>query len=108
MNLGVDRKRIVAKVFGGASVIPGISEDYAVGHKICKFIVEFLQNEKIRIINRDLGGIYTRKIFFHTDTGDVFLKRSRSMKSSALMAEEQKRLAQINKKAKEPMDITFF
>jgi chemotaxis protein CheD len=108
MKSGADRRRIVAKVFGGANVIPGISRKYAVGHKIAAFIVEFMATEKIRILSRDLGGIYTRKLFFHTDTGDVFMQRIHSTIALNLAVEEQKKLTQVKKRVKDPMDYTLF
>jgi chemotaxis protein CheD len=108
MKAGADRRRIVAKVFGGASVILGVSRKYAVGHKIAAFIVEFMTTEKIRILSRDLGGNYTRKIVFYTDTGDVFMQRINSTIFLNIAVEERKKLNQINKRVNGPMDYTLF
>lgn len=108
MKLGAERSQIVGKVFGGASVIPGIAKGNAIGHKNVRFAIEFMEQERIKLINSDLGGIHTRKIFFDTANGDVFLKRSRSIKSSQMAAEEQKKLIQIHNKMKAPTDITIF
>jgi len=86
--LGADHSRIEAKIFGGSSVIPGIIEEQAVGRKLVEFVTCFLEKERIRIIGSDLGGFYVRNVYFHTGTGDVYLKQSHSMKSSILVAEE--------------------
>ncbi len=75
MKLGGDRNRIVAKVFGGAHIISVISHENSVGPKIVEFVKNFLKTEGIRIVRHDLGGDKTRKIYFHTDTGKVFLKK---------------------------------
>ena len=75
LKIGGDRKRIIAKVFGGAHVIPAISHDNGMGPRIVEFVKDFLKNEDIRIVSQDLGGKKARKIYFHTDTGEVFLKR---------------------------------
>lgn len=108
LKLGADRKKIIAKVFGGANVIPGLSEENSVGAKNAAFVLEFLRNERIRVLARDLGGYKSRKIFFHTDTGSVYLRRSHSMKSSHLAILEQKKLEKLNRQMEQPSDITLF
>lgn len=75
MALGGSRARLVAKVFGGAHVLPAISMENGTGRKNAEFVVEFLQMQSINIISEDVGGHVARKVHFHTDSGDVFLKR---------------------------------
>ena len=74
-RLGGDRKNLVAKAFGGAHVIPVISKEIGVGSKIVDFVVKYLKKEKIEIIAHDFGGNKTRKVYFHTDTGMVYVKQ---------------------------------
>lgn len=108
LKLGADRNDIIAKVFGGANVIPGLSEVNSVGSKNCKFVLEYLKNERIRLMAQDLGGYKSRKLFFHTDTGSVYLRRSHSMKSSHLALMEQKKLEKLAKQMEQPTDIVLF
>ena len=108
MALGADRCRIRAKVFGGACVIPGPIEKQAVGRKLAAFVLSFLEKEGIRVISWNLGGTYVRNVYFHTRTGDVYLKQSHSMKTSSLVLEEQKKFSQIRETVKAPMDVTLF
>jgi chemotaxis protein CheD len=68
MKLGANRYKLLAKVFGGAHVLSGISEEYGVGLKNVECIIDFLMNEKIRIANYNIGGYDSRRIFFYTDT----------------------------------------
>lgn len=77
LNLGGERRMLVAKVFGGGHILPEISRENGAGRRNIKFVIDFLYNERIRIVNQDLGGIESRKVYFHTDTGEVFLKRIR-------------------------------
>jgi chemotaxis protein CheD len=74
-GLGGHPRRMVAKVFGGASVMSAISNQYFVGEKNAAVALDFLKAQGIRIVSQDLGGNECRKIYFHTDTGDVLLKR---------------------------------
>lgn len=75
LGLGCKPDHLVAKVFGGAHILPAISKKNGVGGKNISFVLDFLENKNIRIIGMDAGGHDSRKIFFHTDTGKVLLKR---------------------------------
>lgn len=74
-SLGGDRRNLIAKAFGGAHVIPAISQKLGVGSKIVDFVIDYLKKERIEIISHDLGGSKTRKVYFHTDTGMVYVKQ---------------------------------
>jgi chemotaxis protein CheD len=106
MRLGGNRKKMVAKTFGGANLLMAVSQKNAVGARNVEFVVNFLRAEKIKILSHDFGGHDSRKIFFHVATGEVFLKRVPSMKS--LVAAEQTKRNRIQEQLKEPGDITLF
>ncbi|WP_321493554.1 chemotaxis protein CheD [uncultured Desulfobacter sp.] len=106
MRLGGNRKAMVAKTFGGANMLMAVSQENAVGVKNVEFVVDFLREEKIKILARDFGGHDSRRIFFHVASGEVYLKRVRSMKS--LLAAEQTKLNRIQEQLGEPGDITLF
>lgn len=108
MRLGGRRNRLVAKVFGGAHVLPAISKKNGTGGKNASFAVEFLQNEGIRIISRDVGGHASRKIFFHTDSGEVLLKRLSSPYQRSIIVEQESHVGQIRKEARKPGKVTLF
>jgi len=75
MRLGTDPRHLTAKVFGGANVVPMLSSVNSVGMEITSFVTGFLEIEGIPIHAKDMGGKQPRKIYFHTDTGDVYVKR---------------------------------
>ena len=106
MRLGGNRKKMVAKTFGGANLLMAVSQDNAMGVRNVEFVVNFLRAEKIKILSRDFGGHDSRKIFFHIATGEVFLKRVPSMKS--LVAAERTKRNQIKEQLETPGDITLF
>ncbi|MBW1697247.1 MAG: chemotaxis protein CheD [Deltaproteobacteria bacterium] len=109
MGLGGERNQLVAKVFGGAHILGAISEENSVGKKNIAFVLEFLEKESIKIINQDLGGYDTRTIFFHTDTGDVFLKRtSHNMYNKMIAKKEKDLLKRIKKQTKEQGKVDLF
>ncbi|WP_320040438.1 chemotaxis protein CheD [uncultured Desulfobacter sp.] len=106
MRLGGNRKRMVAKTFGGANMLMAVSKENTVGSRNVEFVVNFLRAEKIEILSRDFGGHDSRKIFFHVATGEVFLKRVPSMNS--LVAAERRKRNRIKEQLQEPADITLF
>ncbi|MBN2419217.1 MAG: chemotaxis protein CheD [Deltaproteobacteria bacterium] len=73
-QLGGERDNLIAKAFGGAHVIPAISKGLGIGPKIVDFVINYLKKEGIEIIAHDFGGNKTRKVYFHTDTGMVYVK----------------------------------
>jgi chemotaxis protein CheD len=68
MKLGGDRRRFVAKAFGGANVLEGIQMP-PVGDGNARFVREFLALEKIPLLAERLGGTHAVHLYFHTDTG---------------------------------------
>ena len=108
MRLGGKRDQLIAKVFGGGHILPSISKENGVGRKNTEFIMEFLQAEAIRVIAHDLGGHESRRIYFHTDTGDVFLKRIFSKYQPNIALEEKRVMRKIRKEAEKPTNVTLF
>jgi chemotaxis protein CheD len=75
LNLGGQRRHLAAKIFGGGNMLPTLSGENRVGRENVAFAMSYLHNKRIRIKSRDVGGNFSRKIYFHTDTGSIFLKR---------------------------------
>lgn len=108
MKLGASRPGLKAKVFGGAQVIPSDTVRETMGRKNADFVLEFLGTENIAVVCKDLGGLESRRIFFHTDTAQVFLKRGQTLASRRLVQMERKKLQAIQEKLANAGDITLF
>jgi chemotaxis protein methyltransferase CheR len=67
MKLGGVRQRLVAKVFGGAHVIPGMSRAIPDGN--VEFIQRFLQAEGIPVVGQRLAGNVALEVCFETSSG---------------------------------------
>jgi chemotaxis protein CheD len=72
---GVKRRELQAKVFGGSDMFEGNLKRRGVGSQNAEMALKVLERESIRVVRQDLGGERGRKIIFHTDTGEVLLKR---------------------------------
>lgn len=74
LKRGANRKRLEAKVFGGANVLKGFTSN-PVGTRNAEFVRQYLQAEHIPIVAEDLLGIHPRKIWFFPATGRVVVQR---------------------------------
>ena len=77
MKLGGDRRRLVAKVFGGGDVLGNrISSNSAVsvGEQNIAFALKFLETDSIPVVAKDIGGMVGRQVQFMTHTGQAFVR----------------------------------
>jgi len=74
MLLGCQQKNIIAKVFGGASVLNSSENSFAIGARNIKFQEDELKNYGIKTVASSLGGVLGRKIVFNTETGLIKMK----------------------------------
>lgn len=75
INIGCDINNLEAKIFGGGNVIESLSsEDMMVGRKNIVIAKEILDEYKIPIVAKDVGGTKGRRILLKSDTGKILLK----------------------------------
>jgi chemotaxis protein CheD len=74
---GVARREVEVKCFGGSDMFSrgGLREQASVGKQNLTIAEQTLAVEGFSLKVSDVGGTRGRKIYFYTDTGDVFLKR---------------------------------
>ncbi len=66
MKLGGKRTRLLAKVFGGAQMVPGLS---VIGTTNAQFTINYLRCERILVVGQSLGGRDARQVMFSPTTG---------------------------------------
>ena len=72
--------KLVAKVFGGASMWEKTEGLLAVGQRNIEFAIETLESYGIPIVGSDLGGHQGRKVIFSSGEGTVLMRRQRSLR----------------------------
>ena len=90
MKAGGDRRRLVAKVFGGAHVLAIKGPLSAVPRKNLDFVDEFLAAEGIPVLSSDVGGHCARHVHFHTGTGRAFVKRLQGTRARAVVEKQSR------------------
>ncbi|OED34403.1 hypothetical protein AB833_32200 [Chromatiales bacterium (ex Bugula neritina AB1)] len=76
VELGARKSGLEAKVFGGGAMF---TSEQDVGQRNIKFADEYLKNEHIEVVGRDVGLPFSRKIRFSPVTGKVMVKRLPSL-----------------------------
>jgi chemotaxis protein CheD len=79
-----------AKVFGGGAVISGMNS-LNVGERNTKFVLDFLQTERIPVVSKDVMEVYPRKVCFLPASGKAMVKRLAPTNTDAFV--QQDRLA---------------
>ena len=92
LKRSAERKNFNAKVFGGAAVINLDTKDnfLNIGDVNIRFILDFLNREKISIDAIDVGGKQGRVIKFHTDTFRVYRRLIKNTSTEKIEKEEHK------------------
>jgi chemotaxis protein CheD len=104
IRMGADRRRLVAKVFGGARLLAGFDR-LDVGAKNVEFVLEFLQVEGIRVLGQDLLDVCPRKVNFFVDSGKVQLKRLSITPAESVREREREYLSRLAAKGGGEVEI---
>lgn len=86
-KLGANRSRLEAKVFGGGNVLRGLTLNN-VGQRNAEFVLDYLHNEGIPIVAQDLLDQYPRKVYFFTHSGEVLVKKIKTVNNSTIIDRE--------------------
>ena len=91
LDLGAERKNLLAKAFGGGSLFKDVGDNFfCVGEINCRFIYEFLKNDCIPLVSSDLGGETGRVIRFVSHDYSVYSKKIQVQdKATSLVAKER-------------------
>jgi chemotaxis receptor (MCP) glutamine deamidase CheD len=90
MKVGGDRRRLVAKVFGGAQILDDSRNE--IPRKNIAFAEEFLTTEGFPVAGWDVGGTHPREVLFEPRTGRVLVRRVTSdrLRTRTLRQEQAK------------------
>ena len=87
IKAGARRERFEVKVFGGGNVLKSFTTT-PVGTRNGQFVSEYLREERLKVVAKDLGGIHPRKICYFPATGKAMVKLLPHAHDDAVAAEE--------------------
>jgi chemotaxis protein CheD len=77
LSIGCRRENLIAKVFGGANVSGTGMEVFMIGDRNIMLAIEMLEEFRIPVVARDVGGRVGRKIIMNSETGVVLVGKGR-------------------------------
>ena len=79
MKVGGERRRLTAKLFGGAHVLDIAVTEGGIPQRNVDFVQTFLEREGFPVLSADVGGHQPRYVHFFTDSGRARVKRVTSV-----------------------------
>lgn len=97
MKLGGDRRRLVAKVFGGGNVLSSQTtlSGPLIGDRNAEFALQFLKTDGIPIVAQDLGGTEGRHVHFLSHSGQAFVKPIQKILETGIEAAEKRAIETV-------------
>jgi chemotaxis receptor (MCP) glutamine deamidase CheD len=87
MRLGADRRRFLAKAFGGGNVLPAFSTP-TIGELNAEFVRRFLKTEGIPLIAERMGGDVPVDLVFDSYSGRAFVRHVDGSRLPLLVRQE--------------------
>jgi chemotaxis protein CheD len=81
LNHGAQKSRLIAKAFGGGTIISSIRMD--IGERNSVFAHEWLEREGIPLVASDFNGPWSRKVVFIPNSGEAFCRRIPTTQANA-------------------------
>lgn len=81
LSIGCRREYLVAKVFGGANVSGTGLEVFMIGDRNITLALEMLEEFRIPVVAKDVGGRAGRKIIMNSKTGVVMVGKGKNAAS---------------------------
>ena len=106
LKLGANKNRMQAKVFGGANVLASFNVSH-VGERNKEFVLEYLEAEHIPVLASDLLDNFPRKVYFFTATGEVKVKKIRSLNNTTILDRESEYRMRV-RRAPKSGDVDLF
>lgn len=83
---GGRRQHLEVKLTGGAKVIAQMSD---VGARNISFAEKYLIKEGLKVISKDLGDYFPRKVIYHPATGSMRIKKLRNLHNDTIIRREK-------------------
>ncbi|MFC4698590.1 chemoreceptor glutamine deamidase CheD [Glaciecola siphonariae] len=106
IKLGASKSRLEAKVFGGGNVLKQLRLN-SVGSQNAAFVENYLETENLKVVAKDLLGEFPRKIYFFPLTGEVKVRKLKSLHNTTILERESEYRVKVNQTPASG-DVDFF
>lgn len=108
ISVGARRGRLQAKVFGGGRMLTDTPQVFSPGRDNTRFVFDFLETEGINVISYNVGGAYGRKIHYFTHSGQVLMKRVKSLSAINIRRKEARFSEKLEKEVRKSGGTVLF
>jgi chemotaxis protein CheD len=106
LKRGGHRSRLEIKLFGAGKIYEGSID---VGANNAKWVLQYLKSEGLTVVKTDLGDVFPRKVYYHTDSGKVLMKKIERVKNRTIFERENQYAEKIQQREQQPAeDVTLF
>lgn len=89
---GGSRRNLELKLTGGGRILAQMTD---IGGKNISFVEDYVRTEGLKVLSRDLGDIYPRKVYYTPATGKLLVKKLRALHNDTLIQREVRYLHAI-------------
>lgn len=89
---GGSRRNLELKLTGGGRILAQMTD---VGQTNIAFVEDYVKTECLKVLSRDLGDIYPRKVYYTPATGRMLVKKLRSLHNDTVVERESRYRSQI-------------
>ncbi len=82
---GGSRKNLEVKLTGGGRILAQMTD---IGRHNIEFIEQYVRTEGLRVLARDLGDVYPRKVYYTPLSGKMLVKRLRALHNDTIVQRE--------------------
>ncbi len=86
LKAGGKRENLEVKLFGGGQVLANMTD---IGRRNIEFASNYIAREGFNIVSKDVGGTFPRKVLYFSDTGEVKLKKLKSVQNDTVKLREE-------------------
>ena len=86
LKRGGKRGYLEVKLFGGGKVLQHMTD---IGERNIGFVRRFVEEEGLKVLAEDLGGLQPRKVLYFPDTGAVKVRRLQKVENDTVFNREQ-------------------
>lgn len=101
---GASRRNLKIKLFGGGQIIRSMTD---IGLGNISFSNAYVKAEGLNLVAHDMGGPWPRKIFFHPQTGKVYVKKLCNLHNNTIEKREVRYMQNLEQQDK-TTDIELF
>lgn len=88
LSAGAKHENLEAKIFGGSHVIGSMVET-DIGERNARFALNYLNEKRIHVAARDVGGKFARKLYYFPSTGHVMMRRLKDLSNDTIQLRDR-------------------